>query len=75
MVTETVDEGLFSDLTKASLSDSDARHLMYAVHNKCDRFVTLDTYDLLPKRSDVAPLCRGTKIVKPSELVAELALV
>jgi hypothetical protein len=73
MVTEIVDERLFSDLKKAGISDSDARHLMYAIHNKCDRFVTLDTRDLLPKRSDVAPLCRGTKIVKPSKLAAELS--
>jgi predicted nucleic acid-binding protein len=73
MVTEIVDERLFSDLKKAGLSDGDARHLMYAIHNKCDRFVTLDTCDVLPKRSDVAPLSRGTKIVKPSELAAELS--
>jgi predicted nucleic acid-binding protein len=73
MVTEIVDEPLFSDLKKAGISDPDARHLMYAIHNKCDRFVTLDTRDLLPKRSDVEPLCRGTKIVTPSELVAELS--
>jgi predicted nucleic acid-binding protein len=73
MVTEIVDERLFSDLKKAGISDGDARHLMYAIHNKCDRFVTLDTSDLLPKRSDVAPLCRGTKIVTPSELAAELS--
>src|SRR5439155_14653236 len=46
MVTEIIDERLFSDLKKAGISDSDARHLMYAIHNKCDRFVTLDTRDL-----------------------------
>ena len=73
MVTEIVDERLFSDLNKAGLFEGDARHLMYAIHNKCDRFVTLDTRDLLPKRSHVAPLCRGTKIVTPSELAAELS--
>jgi predicted nucleic acid-binding protein len=73
MVTEIVDERLFSDLKKAGISDGDAMHLMYAIHNKCDRFVTLDTRDLLPKRSDLAPLCRGTKIVRPSELSAELS--
>jgi predicted nucleic acid-binding protein len=73
MVTEFVDERLFSDLKKAGISDGDAKHLMYAIHNKCDRFVTLDTYDLLPMRSDVAPLCRGTKIVRPSELALELS--
>jgi predicted nucleic acid-binding protein len=73
MVTEFVDERLFSDLKKVGISDDDAMHLMYAIHNKCDRFITLDTRDLLPKRSDIAPLCRGTKIMKPSELAAELS--
>jgi predicted nucleic acid-binding protein len=73
MVTEIVDERLFSDLKKVGLLEGDARHLMYAIHNKCDRFVTLDTRDLLPKRSHVASLCRGTKIVTPSELAAELS--
>jgi predicted nucleic acid-binding protein len=72
MLTEIVDERLLSDLKKAGISDGDARHLMYAIHNNCDRFVTLDTSDLLPKRLDVAQLCRGTKIVTPSELAAEL---
>jgi hypothetical protein len=73
ILTEIVDEPLFADLKKARISDPDARHLMYAVHNMCERFVTLDTRDLLPKRSDVEPLCRGMKIVKPSELAAELS--
>lgn len=73
MLTEIVDEPLFSGLKAVGISDADARHLMYAVHNKCERFVTLDTRDLLPKRSDVEPLCRGMKIVTPSELVAELS--
>jgi predicted nucleic acid-binding protein len=73
MLTEIVDEPLFSGLKALGISDADARHLMYAVHNKCDRFLTLDTRDLLPKRLDVEPLCRGMKIVTPSELVAELS--
>jgi predicted nucleic acid-binding protein len=73
MLTEIVDERLLSDLKKAGISVGDARHLMYAIHNNCDRFVTLDTSDLLPKRLDVVPLCRGTKIVTPSELARELS--
>jgi hypothetical protein len=72
-VSDIIDERLFSDLKKAGISDGDAKHLMYAICNNCERFVTLDARDLLPKRSSVAPLCRGTKIVRPSELVAELS--
>jgi predicted nucleic acid-binding protein len=72
MVTEIVDERLFSDLKRTGISDGDARHLVYAIHNKCDYFVTVDSRDLLPKRADVAPLCRSTRIVTPSELTAEI---
>ena len=73
IVTEIVDERLFSDLKTAGISDGDAKHLMYAIHNKWDRFVTLDAHDLLPHRSDVVRLCRTTKIVRPSELALELS--
>jgi hypothetical protein len=41
-VTEYVDDGLFKSFTNAGLDDADARHLMYAVHNQCDRFVATD---------------------------------
>jgi hypothetical protein len=35
--------------------------------------ITLDWKDLLPLRATIEPLCRGMKIVTPSELVAELS--
>ena len=41
-ITEIIDEGLFKSLTTAGLKDADARHLMYAAGNGCDRFVRLD---------------------------------
>jgi hypothetical protein len=72
MLTEYVDAQLFEKLKKVGLKDeADARHLMYAVHNKCDRFVTTDDH-FLSRRAELAVLCRATKIVKPSELAAEL---
>lgn len=71
MVTEYVDADLYAKFKKAGLTDGDARHLMYAVHNKCDRFVTTDL-GFLSRRSGLAALCQGTKIVRPSELAAEL---
>ncbi len=46
MVTEYVDAELFETLKKAGLNPADARHLMYAAHNKCDRFVTTDDHFL-----------------------------
>ena len=72
MLTEYVDADLYEKLKKRGLKDADARHLMYAVHNKCDRFVTTDP-DFLSRRTELAALCRGTKIVLPSELAAEFA--
>ena len=67
LLTEYVDSELFEKLKKAGLKEADARHLMYAVHNKCDYFVTVDS-DFLRRRSQLTPLCGNTKIVRPSEL-------
>jgi predicted nucleic acid-binding protein len=55
--------------SSASRFTAGARHLMYAVHNKCDYFVTVDN-DFLRRRSQLTPLCGNTKIVRPSELAA-----
>jgi hypothetical protein len=71
MVTEYVDADLYEKFKKAGLPDGDARHLMYAVHNKCDRFVTTDP-DFFWRRCQLATLCPATRIVTPSELAAEL---
>jgi len=72
MVTEIVDEGLFVQLRKEGLRDADARHLMYAVHNACVRFVTTDP-DFLNRRPQLQRLCRGLTIVTPVELATELS--
>jgi predicted nucleic acid-binding protein len=71
MLTEYVDTALYEKFKAAGLQDADARHLMYAVHNECDRFVTTDP-DFLSRRSELAALSRDTKIVRPSELAAQL---
>lgn len=72
ILTEVVDESLFAAFKAAGLRDNaDARHLMYAVHNKCDRFVTTDPH-FLDRRSVLETSCRGLRIMKPSLLVAEL---
>jgi len=71
MVTDIVDEALFNDLKSIGLHDSDARHLMYAVANACDRFVTLDPH-FLDRRAALEARCPSLRIVRPSELAAEL---
>lgn len=74
LVTDMVDESLFQRLKTVGLADADARHVMYAVHSNCDRFVTLDARDLLPRRSQVETVCAGLKVVTPVQLATELGV-
>jgi hypothetical protein len=64
---------LFKSLTAAGLKDADARHLMYATGNGCDRFVTTDPH-FTSRLPQLESLCQGLKIVTPSELAAELSI-
>jgi predicted nucleic acid-binding protein len=75
IVTEVVDDALLAAFTAAGLKDTaDARHLMYAVHNKCNRFVTTDPH-FLTRRAELMRLTRGLLIQKPTELSAEIAVL
>jgi len=71
LVSDITDRALYDALVAAGLKTDDAQHLMYAVTNGCERFVTMDTKDILPIRHQLEPLCRGLKIARPTELVAE----
>ena len=73
LVSDIVDEALFADLKGIGLSDSDAKHFMYAFANSCDRFVTLDP-DFLERRDSLEARCPSLRIRKPSELVTELGI-
>ena len=73
ILTEKVDAELFAAFKKAGLKAADARHLMYAVHNGCDRFITTDP-DFINRRTQLEAVGRGIRIQKPSELLAELGL-
>jgi hypothetical protein len=69
-----VDPALFEQLTKsAGLKDADAKHVMYAGANDCDYFVTLDTRDLLPRRSAIESICPRLKVMTPTGAVATLS--
>lgn len=70
-VTDIIDDALFNDLRSQGLKDGDARHLMYAACNGCERFVTLDQ-DFLTRCTGLEARCKTIRIVKPSELVIEL---
>ncbi len=65
------DELLFDDLRRLGLQEPDARHFMFAAKNNCDRFVTLDG-DFLDRRSSLECRCPSIRVVRPSELAAEL---
>ena len=71
LLTDIVDEALFAKLRILSLKDADARHLMYAVSNDCVRFVTTDP-DFIERRDAIQAACPTIRIVKPSELLAEI---
>jgi hypothetical protein len=82
LVSDAVDETLFADLKKVIFPGlkvlkerdrSDVLHLVNAVCNHCDFFVTHDIKHFIDRRKDLESMCRGLRIVKPSELWAELS--
>jgi predicted nucleic acid-binding protein len=72
LITDIVDEEVFTKLKAVGLEDTDAKHVMCAIVGKCDVFVTLDTKDILPRRVAVEAACPEIRIRKPTELLAEL---
>ena len=72
LMTDIVDEPLHADLKAAGLKDGDARHLMYAVSNNCQQFVTVDPH-FIGRRAVLEARCQGLRIVRPSELVSEFS--
>ncbi len=73
LISDIVDEELFANLRKEGLKEADARHLMYAISNECDRFITTDP-DFIDRREKLKVLCGSLIIQTPSELAAELNL-
>ena len=69
--TDIVDPVLFAAFTGLGLKPADARHLMYAEANKCERFVTTDPNFLLV-RDKLESHCSHARIRTPSDLVLEL---
>jgi hypothetical protein len=71
LISDIVDEELFANLRKEGLEEADARHLMYAISNGCDRFITTDPH-FIDRRERLKALCGSLIIQAPSELAAEL---
>jgi hypothetical protein len=72
LVKDIVDESLYSDFLATGLGADDAKHLMYAVHNGYERFVTWDRH-FINRRTILEKRCPAILIRKPSELVGELS--
>jgi predicted nucleic acid-binding protein len=73
IISDIIDDALFKSLMAAGLKDADARHLMYAARNGCDRLVTTDP-DFTSRLPQLESLCQGLKIATPSELAAVLSM-
>jgi hypothetical protein len=73
-LTGIMGEALHKTFRAAGLKERDAQHLMYAVLDHCDRFVTTDPDFLKSRRPTLEASCKGLLIRRPSELVTELTL-
>jgi hypothetical protein len=71
LITDIVDETMYTDLQSKGLKNADARHLMYALCNGGVRFVTTDP-DFLDRCSAIEAAYPQIRIVKPTELLAEM---
>ena len=71
LVTDIVDGGLYANLRAAGLKDDDAKHLMYAHQNKCNRFLTWDR-NFLNRRPSLQKFCPSIQIQTPNEFVSEI---
>jgi len=72
LVTDIVDDHLYKDLLAAGLKADDAKHLMYALHNGYQRFLTCDKGILSHRPFLENCRCPSMRVQRPSELAAEL---
>ena len=73
LVTDIVDGKMYEDLLAAGLKTDDAKHLMYAVHNGYQRFLTCDNGILCRRGVLENRCCPSMRIQRPSELAAEFS--
>ena len=72
LITDKVDEKLYSDLREFGLKNDDAQHSMYVIHNGYHRFLTCDKA-IIGRRIDLEKRFPLIRLQKPSEAVAELS--
>lgn len=66
------DDPYSTELRRIGLDRTDAHHVMLAIRNGCDYFVTCDARSILKYRAAVEAKYPTIKLVRPSELVAFL---
>ena len=65
-ITDIVDPVLFKAFTALGLRSADARHLMYAEANECERFVTTDP-NFFDARAKLESHCKHARIRTPAD--------
>jgi len=71
LVTDVTDDLIFSELTQMSLDEDDAKHLTNAISGGWEVFLTTDP-DFLDLRVQIQMCFPSIRVMKPSELLAEL---
>ena len=70
LVSDVVAKDVFDKLGTIRLKGSDQKHLMYAIHNKCDVFLTFDRNDFInrDRRAQIESSYTSIKVRTPKEL-------
>ena len=74
LVSDVTDPDVFATLGEIGLTGSDPKHLMYAIHNKCDVFLTFDRRDFIERgrRAQIEASFPSIKVSTPEELLNEI---
>jgi predicted nucleic acid-binding protein len=74
LISDVTDPVVFAKLGKIGLTGSDQKHLMYAIHNKCDVFLTFDRRDFIERgrRPQIEASFLSIKVNTPEELRIEI---
>src|SRR5262249_3315599 len=66
------DDPVSSALWKIGLDRTDAHHVMLAIRERCNYFITCDRKSILKYRASIEAQFPPLRVLKPSELLAEL---
>jgi predicted nucleic acid-binding protein len=74
LISDITDPAVFAALGEIGLVGSDQKHLIYAIHNKCDVFLTFDRSDFIEggRRAKIEASYPSIKIRTPEELRSDI---